>query len=239
MPPRAISIDPSEARAALTRGPLFRGLPPEDHEALLRIAVPRAYRKGQAVFLEGAPSEGFYLVVSGAVKVLKLSPAGKEQTLHVHGPGEPFAEATLQEGARYPASAEAVEAARVLLFPRREFQTLLARRPALATNLIARLSLRIRQLVALVEDLALREAPARLGRYLLSLAGPDPAPGAEVRLPMRKIDLAALLGTRQETLSRAFRRLTDLRAIRVRGARVTLRDPERLADLAAGGLTGD
>ncbi|MCU0724730.1 MAG: Crp/Fnr family transcriptional regulator [Planctomycetes bacterium] len=218
----------------LSRSPLFRGLPGEDLSALAGIVVPRVVAKGEPVFLEGAPSEGFFLVFVGKVKIVKLSPAGKEQTLHVHGRGEPFAEAALEEGARYPATAIAVDDSRVVLVPRREFQRLLAKRPAIATNLIARLSQRIRQLVALVEDLALREAPARLARYLLDLAGEGAEAGAAVMLPIRKVELAALLGTRQETLSRALRKLADRRVIRVRGAKVTLLDPNRLADLAAG-----
>jgi CRP/FNR family transcriptional regulator len=222
----------------LANSPLLCGLPAEDLAALVRIVVVRAIGKGHPVFLEGAPSDGFFLVLSGKVKVVKLSPAGKEQTLHVHGRGEPFAEAALEEGACYPATALAVEDARVALVPRREFQRLLARRPAIATNLIARLSLRVRQMVALVEDLALREAPARLARYLLDLAGDEAGPGDAVTLPIRKVELAALLGTRQETLSRVLRRLSDSRVIRVRGAKVALLDPERLADIASGESAG-
>jgi CRP/FNR family transcriptional regulator len=93
-------------------------------------------------------------------------------------------------------------------------------------------------MVALVEDLALREAPARLARYLLDLARDDADAGAAVTLPIRKVELAALLGTRQETLSRALRKLSDRRVIRVRGAKVVILSPETLADIAAGEFAG-
>lgn len=220
--------------SVLARPPMFRGLPVEDLSALADIGLPRSFAKGESLFVEGRPSSGFFVVLLGSLKLYKLSFAGKEQILHVHGPGETFAEATLPEGARYPASAQALEDCRVLLIPRADFQRLLGRRPALATNLIARLSQRIRQMVALVEDLSLREAPARLARYLLEIAGDDPKAGAVVTIPMLKGELASLLGTRQETLSRVFRKLSDAEVIEVRGADVVILDPGRLLDAADG-----
>lgn len=223
-----------ETLRALADSDMFSGLPEEDLDALHGIALPKRAAKGETIFVEGAPAKGFFAVVTGRVKLLKLSAAGKEQILHVHGPGGTFAEATLTEGATYPATAEAIEDTRCLLFPRAGFQRLLGKRPALATNLIARLSQRLRQMAALVEDLALREAPGRLARYLLDLAGPDPSPGDAVRLPIPKGELASLIGTRSETLSRVQRRLADTGAIRVRGAVVTLVMPDLLIGIAAG-----
>jgi CRP/FNR family transcriptional regulator len=223
-----------EAIRVLAASPMLSGLPGEDLEALYDIALPKRAGKGETVFVEGETSRGFFAVVRGRVKLMKLSPAGKEQILHVHGPGGTFAEAALAEGATYPASAVALEESRMLLFPRTEFQRLLGRRPALATNLIARLSQRLRQMTVLIEDLSLREAPARFARYLLDLAGGEPKAGERVRLPIAKGELASLLGTRSETLSRVQRRLADAGAIRVKGAEVTILLPEPLLELADG-----
>jgi CRP/FNR family transcriptional regulator len=223
-----------DAVALMEGSPLFRGLEREDLAALASIGLPKTLGKGEVLFVEGSQSRGFFLVLSGGVKLFKMSPAGKEQILHVHPPGEIFAEGTLFEGATYPASASATEDSRVLLFLRADFQRLLAKRPAVATNLIARLSQRLRQMAALVEDLSLREAPSRLARYLIDLAGDEAMPGTVVRLGIKKGELASLLGTRGETLSRLFRRLGEASVIRVQGSEVTILDPERLEDLAAG-----
>jgi CRP/FNR family transcriptional regulator len=223
-----------ETIRVLADSEMFSGLPEQDLDALHGIALPKRAAKGETIFVEGARATGFFAVVTGRVKLLKLSAAGKEQILHVHGPGGTFAEATLTEGATYPATAEAIEDTRYLLFPRADFQRLLGRRPALATNLIARLSQRLRQMASLVEDLALREAPGRLARYLLDLAGADPAPGEVVRLPIPKGELASLIGTRGETLSRVQRRLADAGVIGVRGAAVTLLRPDLLLEIADG-----
>jgi CRP/FNR family transcriptional regulator len=72
----------------------------------------------------------------------------------------------------------------------------------------------------------------------MDLAGGDAERGTRVTLPMRKGELALLLGTRQETLSRAFRRLADARMIRVDGGNVVLLDPDRLEDVALGEFPG-
>jgi CRP-like cAMP-binding protein len=223
-----------EILEVLSRPPLFRGLPEDDLLALRDIGLPRSFAKGEILFQEGQPSRGFFLVIRGAVKLYKLSLGGKEQILHVHRPGEPFAEATLGEGARYPASAAATEAAHGLLFPRDDFTRLIGRRPGLAANLIARLSQRVREMAALVEDLSLREAPGRLARHLLDLAGDEACAGMTVELTMKKGELASLIGTRQETLSRILRKLSDAGVLTVKGSKVVLEDPLRLEDLAAG-----
>lgn len=225
----------TDVPAFLGRVPLFAGLSDEDLRAVAAIGRVRRVARGEPLFLAGQEAEGFWVVLAGGVKLAKLSPAGKEQILHVHGAGETFAEAVLAEGMRYPVGAYATEdGTEALLVPRRDFQALLGRRPVLATNLIARLSQRLREMATIVEDLALREAPARLARYLLDLAGADADPGAAVTLPMKKGELAALLGTRQETLSRALRHLSDLDLIEVEGQTIVLLDPDGLQDAAEG-----
>jgi len=226
--------DKLAALGIMQQTPLFRGLSQEDVEALHGIAGARTYPKGQTVFREFEEAEGFFLVLDGQVKLFKLSPAGKEQILHIHDAGGTFAEATLAAGSRYPASAVATEPSVLLCFPRRDLMALVGRRPAIAMNLIGRLSQRLREMTALVEDLSLREAPARLARYLLELAGDDAEAEVLVKLPVKKGELAAYLGTRSETLSRVFRRLSQAGAIAVKGSKVTIHDPGHLRDIAEG-----
>ncbi|HQL89290.1 MAG TPA: cyclic nucleotide-binding domain-containing protein, partial [Syntrophales bacterium] len=76
----------------LSRLPLFNGLPEGDLEALSGIVLERAYTAGGTIFREGERAAGLNIVFSGRVKIFKLAPNGKEQILHIMGPGEPFAE---------------------------------------------------------------------------------------------------------------------------------------------------
>ena len=147
--------------------PLFSGLSEEQLQELAMIVVDQVFRRGQTIFLEGDEGNGFYVVNTGKVKIYKLSPDGKEQILHIFGPGEPFAEVPVFAGQRFPANAEALEESRLFFFPRTGFLDLIGRHPSLALNMLAVLSRRLRQLAGLVEDLSLKEVPARLAAYIL------------------------------------------------------------------------
>jgi len=108
-------------------------------------------------------------VVSGKIKIYKLSREGKEQILHIFGAGEIFGEVPVFAGGSYPANAEAIEPGRVLFFPRDSFIALIEREPSIALNMLAILSQRLRRFTHLIEDLSLKEVPGRLAAYLIYL----------------------------------------------------------------------
>ncbi|MFH1623618.1 MAG: Crp/Fnr family transcriptional regulator [Pseudomonadota bacterium] len=214
--------------------PLFQGLPREDCEDLAAIAVEKTLSGGQIIFSEGDEGNGFYVVVSGRVKIYKLSPDGKEQTLHIFGPHEPFGEVPVFAGQDFPAHAEAIEESRLLFFPRKAFVALIGKNPSLALSMLAVLSRRLRTFAALIEDLSLKEVPGRLSAYLLYLS--DRMDGADdLVLDISKAQLASLLGTIPETLSRILARMAREELIRSDGARrIQIVDRHSLEELASG-----
>jgi CRP/FNR family transcriptional regulator len=151
----------------LNRISLFKGLPPEHLQKLATIISDKEYRKGQLIFADGDEGNGFYVVISGRVKVYKVSPDGKEQILHVFGPGAPFAEVPVFSGAPYPANAEPIEKSRLFFFPKKAFVSLIQENPSLAMNMLASLSQRLKQFSQLVEALSLKEVPGRLAAHIL------------------------------------------------------------------------
>lgn len=214
---------------------LFGGLPGEQIRELADIAVEQKCRKGQSLFSEGSRATGFYVITAGRFKIFKLSLEGKEQILHIFGPGEIFGEVPVFAGGRYPAHAEALEPGTVLFFARDAFIDLVRREPAVALNMLGILSRRLRQFTHLIEDLSLREVPGRLAAYLLFLSdrrGKDASDTLE--LEITKGQLASLLGTIPETLSRILARMTQTGAIEVDGRRIRLLDRGILESLAAG-----
>ncbi len=105
----------------IARLPLFQGLARKQYEDLAMILVDQVFKRGEDIFYEDDEATGFYILISGRVKVFKLSPDGKEQILHIFGPGEPIGEVAVFTGKRYPANAQAMEESRVFFFPRQEF----------------------------------------------------------------------------------------------------------------------
>ncbi|MCX8011702.1 MAG: Crp/Fnr family transcriptional regulator [Desulfobacterota bacterium] len=187
--------------------PLFKGLALEYLQSISRIIVEQEINRGKQIFAEGDEGKGFYVVISGRVKIFKLSPEGKEQTLHIFGPGEPFGEVPVFAGTPYPANAEALEKTKVFYFPRQAFVDLIQQNPTLALNMLGILSKRLHRFTALVEDLSLKEVPGRLAAYLLYLSSKQ-KDNNDLTLEITKTQLASLLGTIPETLSRILARMS-------------------------------
>lgn len=205
--------------------PLFANLPPDDLRRVAEIASARRYEKRAAIFREGERADGFYVVRAGKVKVFKLSADGKEQVLHLVGPGQSFAEATIFEGGTYPAHAEALEDSELVFLPKRPFTDLLEKNPRIALRMMASLSRWLKRMTDLVESISLRDVEARLVRYLsdeLSGRGLPARDGTVLELDVGKNVLASRLGTVPETFSRTLKKLQDEGKIRVRGKQIRI-----------------
>jgi CRP-like cAMP-binding protein len=214
--------------------PLFEGLPGEQLRDIAGIVEEQAFGKAGMIFSEGDEGAGFYVVASGRVKVFKLSPEGKEQILHIFGPGEPFGEVPVFAGQHFPASAEAMEESLLFFFPRASFVALIRKNPGLALNMLAVLSKRLRVFASLIEDLSLKEVPGRLAAYLLYLSDKERG-SRELELTTTKAQLASLLGTIPETLSRILGKMSGQGLIESDGRKIRILDPEAMEDLAQSG----
>jgi CRP-like cAMP-binding protein len=221
---------------AMREIPLFKGLPETQIAAIARIAKERTFRRGEAIFTEGAAADGFYVAVKGRVKIYKLSPDGKEQILHIIEQGEPFGEVAVFAGSAFPAHAEAMDNGEALFFPRSSFASLIEKDPSLSMNMLALLSRRLKQFAGLVENLSLREVPQRLAAFLLYL-GKNQGGRGSVTLAVTKGQLASLLGTIPETLSRILQRLAAQGLIRVEGREIVILDKTGLEEVASHGKT--
>jgi len=208
---------------------LFSGLPVEQLSEIAAICVSKRYPKGASIFFEGDPGIGFYMVASGKVKIFKMSFDGKEQILHIFGPGEPFGEVPVFHGTPFPANAETLSEAELFFFPRSEFINLVTANPSLALNMLAVLALRLRRFATQIENLSLKEVPGRLASYLCYLMDEQQRQD-KVVLDIPKGQLASLLGTSSETLSRIFNKMTEEGMIRVEGKTIAILDVQGLKE---------
>jgi len=214
--------------------PLFRGLPPDQLEKIKLITKERLFNKGGVIFWEGDKADGFYIIATGMVKIYKLATEGKEQILHILGPGEPFGEVPVFTGEAFPANAQAINDSRILFIPRSAFISLITLNPFLAMNMLAVLSHRLRQFSNQIESLSLKEVPGRLAAYLIYLSEKQDSDNM-VHLDISKGQLASLLGTIPETLSRVFSKMTDQGLIDVKGKNVRILNLKRVKRTAKNG----
>ena len=213
--------------------PLFSTLTAEQQQTLAGACVVSPCAKGKVFFVEGEEATGLYIMVEGKVKIYRSAPDGREAVLHVFGPGEPFGEVAVFQGGKFPATAVCVESGKVLFLPRNALLNGIARDPALALNMLAALSRRLRGFAAKVETLTLMETPQRLAAYLL-LTSEEHEGAATFELDVSKALLAGLLGTARETLSRCLARMVEQGAISMEGRAVHILDRSFLEELVQG-----
>lgn len=217
----------------IENAPLFKGLPEKHLLSIKSIAVERRYKNRDMIFFEGDPGDGFYIVKSGVVKIGKISSEGKEQIYHILERGEPFGEVPVFSGDSFPANAEAISDCTVYFFPKDAFVRLISESPSLSLNMLAVLCMRLRQFTLQIEDITLKEVLGRLASYLVRLSGEQKS--HSIRLLISKGQLASLLGTIPETLSRGLLKLTNMGIIEVSGREIELNDVEELEKIAAQG----
>ena len=209
-------LDRHQKKAILTNSILFQGLSSDLINKLTSLTQQKRYRKGETIFHEGQLISGFYIVAQGQIKIFNSSASGKEQIFYTIGPGEPFGLTTLFHNKKLPACAASMTTSLTLFFPKTEFLHMAKAHTPLAMSMLAGLSQRMCQLTIKTGELALKDAPQRLASHLIYLSERQGRTD-KVLLDMPKSQLACLLGTSPENLSRIFATMSRLGQIQVKG----------------------
>lgn len=211
---------------------LFRDVPEGVFTRLAVMSRIRSFAKDEVIFRDGEPCPGVYVLGEGLVKVYKLAPNGKEHVLHLVEPGMTFAEVAAIGGFPCPANAAAIAPAVCVLLPYDAFRAALEADHELCLGMMSGMSLWVRQLIGLMEDVVLRDAAGRIARYLLNLRTGD---SRIVEIPGLKRHLANHLNLTSETLSRTLRRLEAAGLISdLSNGKFHLLEPEHLSGVADG-----
>ena len=214
---------------------LFRGVSSEKISLLAEQATYKKFKPGEMVIGEADPIRSFYVVISGQLKLYRSSAEGKEQTLQLLGPGDPFGLCTAFATDAFPASAMAIEESAVLLIPGTVMEAIARQEPALLFNIIQILSQRLKESMALIESLALKEIPGRLASFLRHSLPEDTADkNTTVELTISQRELAKILGATPEALSRAVRKMANDGILSTAGRVITILDHKALEQLAEG-----
>ena len=218
--------------AAMKAAAIFSTVDGEAVAELARRCRRVRLRTGEMAVRAGESADRFFVILSGRVKVYKLSPKGDEQILHLYGPGQSFGDAAMWSGGEYPAFAEAVADATLLVVTRQVLHEAILASPELAMGMLGGLSRKLQEFARLIEQLSLKEVPARLAAVLLAEAA---AAGSNTfRLRQSKRELAAQIGTVAETLSRALAKLKAAGLVGVRGSQIRILDADGLDRVAEG-----
>ena len=228
--PETDQIRTAALAQALQNSSIFSGLGATELFQIASYSQRIPLAKDQILFHEGDPVIGFYLVLKGCIKAYRINEAGREQVIHLIHPGGSFAEPAVAGLPGYPAHTVALESSEVVLVKSKPFLDHLRVNSELALRMLASLSRHLHELVATIDSYRLRNAETRLLHWLLQQAGGSMIPVA-FRLSVPKSVLASEIGTRQETLSRLFGKLSKLGIVKVQGKIINITDPAALKAL--------
>ena len=192
----------AEVEAVLKVTPVFRKLAPDDLRTIALAAAVRRYEKGQVIFEQEAPSDAFYTIASGRVKIFKMLPTGKDLILEIFGAGDPLGAVAAYVGRPFPASAIALEDTVCITIPRATFFRLLEQHPSLVRGLMLGLTIRLVELTNRLAELSGGRIEPRFARLFLKLAGDlgrNERGGTFIPLALSRQELADMTGTTIET----------------------------------------
>lgn len=214
---------------SLKRIPYFGPLTEAELKQIRTQVHEKNLAKGEILFSEGDECRALFYVLSGRIKIVKISADGREQILRIMEAGETFNEVPIFDGGPNPSSAQALEDSVLLSVSRESMQELVACYPAVAAAIIRTFAEKLRYLTRMVEDFSFRSVTARLAKHLLEAASPGLADSSGPRLTQQ--DMAAMVGTAREVVSRALKNLEAKGAIRIDRNRILITNPEILREL--------
>ncbi len=221
---------PTSNMEILRKVAIFADLTEAELQFLAERAVTREYKPGELVFSEGEPCAGLFIVETGALRIFKSSPSGREQVLSIEGPGSSVAELPVFDGGNYPASTSAAKPTRILFVSKQDFYSLCLLHPKVALKVLKVVGARLRRLVGIIEELSFTTVRSRLVSFLVRIAreGKKTPRGIEGNLPTSNQELASHIGTVRELVSRNLSRLQAEGLILIEGKIVVIPDLAKL-----------
>ena len=211
--------------------PLFSSLKDEELEAIARVSVLKNCPKDTLILIEDEEGDALFIIREGKVKVTSFSETGKEVIFSILGVGDFFGDMSLLDGKPRSASVISLEESSVYILRRADFHRIIEKHPNIALKLLKELTSRLRKADERIESLALLDVRGRVAGILLQLAeesGKKTPEGIVIRSRPTHQDLANMVGTTRETVTRILKQMENGNYIILSGKDVTILDPERL-----------
>ena len=217
----------------LKKIPYFSSVSKEELKAIADIMIERTYDKGQVLFMEGEFGEAVHFVVEGRVKISKTSEDGREHILYIATDGDIFAEVILFNEVNYPATAEVMEKSKIAIIRNEDLEKVLKAHPSMAVAIIKVLNKRLIDAQQRVKSLALHNTHGRTAQMLMKLAkehGKKTDNGLELDLTISRQELANMVGTTRETVTRVLMAFKKYKLIEIDRNIIRITQPEKLKE---------
>jgi CRP/FNR family transcriptional regulator len=212
---------------------IFKDIPDDIIREVLTIAVEKRYKKGEIVYYQGDKGYTLDIVKQGRLKVTILAEDGKEKTLAILSEGDIIGEVSLIDDRPRSATIEALEDCRLLSIRKEDFEKLLLQYPKISLEIAKVLSKRLRDADRSIEELAFYDVRTRVINILVSMGeryGRNTPNGIEIHTKFTHQELADLVGSSRETITRVLGELQENGLINVEKNKILIIDPERLKE---------
>lgn len=208
---------------------LFTGLQSQHLDAIWKLSVKQNYRKNEMILFEDELDTRLFIIVKGIVKLTRISEEGREFIFSFLGEGDFFGELSLLDEEIRSTNAVAVKDSTILAFTRSDYINIFRQFPQITLNLLREMTQRLRERDRMIKSMSLQNATGKVACTILRFAddaGDINMGQVEIpKLPPHR-DLANMVGTSRETISRAINWLTDQGYLQKVGGRLIIKDYE-------------
>lgn len=224
-------MDSQSFHEALSGCHLFSKLTEEQLDRVRRHSHVIDMVEGESLFFQGDDAVTFYLVLSGRIKLYRVSPEGKEKVVEIVESGATFAEALMfMDEPHYPVTATALTPSRVIGINSRDFKSMLRESVDSCFLLLGTMCFRLRGLIREIDALSLDTGTVRTVSYLLQQA---PVDRDNFELQIAKSVIASRLSVKPETFSRILKNLHEQEIVSIDGRNVTIHDRDAMISLSS------
>lgn len=190
----------------LANANIFSSLTIDELIPIAKVAKKIRHPAGTALFTKGETASHFFFIVSGSVRLYRLTADGKEKVIEIIQTGETFAEAVALVDKPYPINGQTIEATEMIWIPASMLKDLIEQNPTLAFKMMSGLSMRLHKFINDIYALSTSNAEQKVAGYFLSFLEDD-STAQTIHLPSKKTIIASRLGLQPETFSRVLRKM--------------------------------
>jgi CRP-like cAMP-binding protein len=214
--------------------PIFSELNEDTLEKISKLGIQKSFKKDSVILFEHETGSALFVIISGKVKVSRVSDDGKEVILTILGDSDFFGEMAILDGLARSANVTAMEDSELFIIQRSDFLDLLHNHPEISITLLQELTQRLRSADMKIKSLSLKDAEGKVATVILQLAddvGKIKQGTVEIeKLPFQH-DLANMAGTSRETISRTLHSFAKKGLVELDGSRLRIINYEKFKEL--------
>lgn len=210
----------------LRRSELFSSLNEGELRNISKFFEQTEYRNNETIFSEGDPSDKFYIVAEGSVKILKHTAMGKDIILEIMSPGDIFGGVAVLDRKPFPASAQAMESTTVIWIRRQNLLTVMEEYPALKLEIVRYFSDKLRDAHEMLKNIATERVEKRVASLLLRLSekvGVESRGFRKIDFPLTRQEIAEMVGTTVETCIRTMSKFQKRGLVKSSNGRISVK----------------